>query len=312
MKNVDLHPIPTFRAVLMEQTRVVGPTILILGAIFGTLFALGTLLILFNRPPDPVSFDLNYFNLSVMAVFGVAIPLFLWRGAESPFQAGFPWTLPVERAQHAMARVGAGWIWLIIGVAVFILWQAANTLLSGGALAGSETWLLAAPAGTVEDRMDPAFMTSVVWSQPGWMLAVPFIGATGVYLLTSALFLTTRYPGRWIIGTILGTLILSLITHRAGLQGLDDVAGSVLDSLLGGRYGLSTFVGGGTFEASATRLPSGQEALVWMSLPTFQRWAIAVVLWMPAAFAALGFAVFKHRDGRGGQAESSEGNGFSP
>jgi hypothetical protein len=312
MKNVDLHPIPNFRGVLVEQIRIVGPTLRLPGVIFGGLFALGTILILVNRPPDPVSFGLNYFNLSVMALFGAAIPLFLWRGAESPFKAGFSWTLPVERARHAMARVGAGWFWLMMAVAVFILWQAVNTLLSGGALTGSESWLLAAPAGTVEDRMDPASMTAVVWSQPGWMLVVPFVGATGVYLLTSALFLATRYPGRWVVGTILGTLVLSLVTHWAGLQGLDDVAGSALDSLLGGRYGLSTFVGGGTFEASATRLPSGQQALVWMSLPTFNRWAIAVVLWTAAAVAALGLAVFRHRDGRGGRAESSEVGGISP
>ena len=301
MKKMDLHPTPTLRAVLVEQFRIVGFALRPLGIIFGALFALGTILILVNRPADPVSFDLNYFNLSVMASIGFAIPLFLWRGLESPFRAGFPWTFPVERAQHALARVGAGWAWLMIAVAVFILWQVVNTLLSGGALAGAETWLLAAPAGTVEDRMDPATMTSVVWSQPGWMFVVPFVGTTGVYLLTSALFLTTRYPGRWIVGTVLGTLVLSLFTHRAGLQGLDDLAGSALDSLLGGWYGLSTFVGGGTFEASATFMPSGEEVFVWLSLPTFSRWAIAVGIWMPAALVAVGLAVFRHRDGRGGR-----------
>jgi hypothetical protein len=136
------------------------------------------------------------------------------------------------------------------------------------------------------------------------MLVVPFVGATGVYLLTSALFLITRHPGRWVVGTILGVLIGSLIAARADLHWLDNMAGSALDSLLGGRYGLSTFIGGGTFEASATQLPSGRQAMVWMSLPTFNRWAIAVALWTTAAFAALGLAVFRHRDGRGGQAST--------
>jgi hypothetical protein len=190
----------------------------------------------------------------------------------------------------------------MVAVVVFILWQAVNTLLSGGTLGGSETWLLAAPAGTVEDRMDPATMTSVVWSQPGWLFLVPFVGATGVYLLISALFLAIRHPGRWVVGTLLGLLVVTLITSRAGFNWLDDVAGGTLNSLLGGRYGLSTFIGGGTFEASATRLPSGTEVLVWLSLPTFGRWAMAVALWSTAAIAALGLAVFRHRDGRGGQA----------
>lgn len=302
MKNMDLHPTPPLRAVLVEQIRIVGSTLKRLGIAFGGLFALGTILILVNRPPDPVSFELNYFTLSVMALFGVAIPLFLWRGAESPFSSGFPWTLPVEKAQHALARVGAGWVWLMVAVVVFIVWQSVNTLLSGGTLGGSETWLLAAPAGTVEDRMDPATMTSVVWSQPGWLFLVPFVGATGVYLLISALFLAVRHPGRRVVGTILGLLVVTLITSRAGFNWLDEVAGGTLDSLLGGRYGLSTFIGGGTFEASATRLPSGTEVLVWLSLPTFGRWAVAVALWSTAAIAALGFAVFRHRDGRGGQA----------
>ena len=78
--------------------------------------------------------------------------------------------------------------------------------------------------------------------------------------------------------------------------------GSPLPAVLVGWYGLTTFVGGGTFEATVTRGPTGEPMPVWMSVPTFERWAVFAALWTPTAVAALGLAILRHRDGRRGQA----------
>jgi hypothetical protein len=304
MKNLDLRPTPTLRRVLVEQIRVVGPSLRGLGIALGAFLAMGTIMILLTPDPNPIRFELNYFVFGVLAFIGATLPLFLWWGPMSPFQPGFPWTLPVERARHTLARVAAGWVWLMAGVAVFVLWTASNSLLSGGALVAFEIWMVAPHRGAPVDLIDPATLPTMVWAQPGWFFLVPFVAATVVYLLASALFLATRYPGRWIAGTLLGTFLLALLVEWADLGWLSDALDPPLSAVLVGWYGLTTFIGGGTFEATVTRGPTGELMPVWMSVPTFGRWAISAALWTPAAFAALGLAILRHRDGRRGQASA--------
>jgi hypothetical protein len=65
-------------------------------------------------------------------------PIVVWRGEER-FGASFLWTLPVDRWRHALAKVFAGWVWLMGGVALFVLWSLALTLLSGGNILAEET-----------------------------------------------------------------------------------------------------------------------------------------------------------------------------
>lgn len=302
MKSTDLHSTPSIRAVLVEQIWTVGPAIRKLGMVYGVVLAMGTAVILLMPTPNPINFELNYFVFGIFASGGAALPLFLWWGAVSPFQPGFPWTLPVEKARHVLARIAAGWIWLMVGIAVFVLWTAANSLLSGGALVAFEIWMVAPHRGAPVDLIDPASMPTMVWSQPGWLFLVPFVGATVAYLLTSAFLLATRYPGRWIAGTVLGALLMSLIVEWADLSWLADAMDPPLEAILVGWYGLTTFIGGGTFEATVTRGPTGELMPVWMSVPTFGRWAIATALWTPTALVALGLATLRHRDGRGGEA----------
>ena len=95
---------------------------------------------------------------------------------------------------------------------------------------------------------------------------------------------------------------VDLIVEWADLSWLADAMDPPLEAILVGWYGLTTFIGGGTFEATVTRGPTGELMPVWMSVPTFGRWAIATALWTPAALTALGLAVVRHRDGRGGEA----------
>jgi hypothetical protein len=190
----------------------------------------------------------------------------------------------------------------MVGVAVFVLWAAANSLLSGGALVAFDIWMVAPHRGAPVDLIDPASMTTVVWSQPWWFYFVPFVCATVVYLFTSAFLLATRYPGRWVVGTILGLAIVSMIAEWADLSWLADAVEPPVNAILVGWYGFTTFIGAGTFEATVTRGPTGELMPVWMSVPTFGRWAISVALWTPPALVALGLALLRHRDGRGGQA----------
>jgi hypothetical protein len=140
---------------------------------------------------------------------GLLLPIVVWRG-EQPFGANFLWTLPVDRRRHALAKVFAGWVWLIGGVALFVLWSLALTLLSGGNI-----------LETV--RRTPELLL--------WL--GPFTSATAMYLLVSALGLATRHPLRWIAGSVIGFSIVSNV---------GEAANALLEPLIEGPYGLDALL----------------------------------------------------------------------
>jgi hypothetical protein len=71
-------------------------------------------------------------------IVALLLPIVVWRGKKR-FGASFPWTLPVDRWRHALAKVFAGWVSLMGVVALFLLWSLAPTLLSGGNILAEET-----------------------------------------------------------------------------------------------------------------------------------------------------------------------------
>ena len=58
---------------------------------------------------------------------GALLPIAVWARDER-FGPGFLWTLPVDRRRHALTKVLAGWVWLMGGVALFVLWLLAVTV----------------------------------------------------------------------------------------------------------------------------------------------------------------------------------------
>lgn len=300
MSDLKLHRLPTPGAVLLEQTRVLGLALRPLGIGVGLLLAFFGVYALYDnliggvhKGPPVVSLPADL--LTYLSLTGLALPLFLKRGSVTPFRQDLPWTLPVDRARHALVRVAGGWLWLMAAVAVLLLWAVGIPFLSGGGLLEPELHLVA--PFTVPRPLDPSSLPTVMWSIPRWLWLVPFPAATALYLFSSALSLATPHPARWIVGTGLGLLLLAAVAERVDLTWFVDPAAYVLDKLVEGRYGLSTLLTGATVAVPGVDLPTGEELSMFVGLPTFGRWIAASALWITAGLAGLGLAALRHRDG---------------
>lgn len=194
MIEVTLHPAPRWRDVVLEQIRIVGLSLRLAALIIGVVLAIATFLIGVEIIGGGPGFDSR--EIFPTAVISFLYPFAVWR-SNKRFGPAFLWTLPVDRRRLALAKVFAGWVWLMAALAVFVAWLFALGLLAG-----------APPAMTVA--------------------RVPVIAAIATYLLGSALLLGLRHPLRWLLGAA-GVLFLT-----GGLsQALEEFYG--MESLLGSR-----------------------------------------------------------------------------
>jgi hypothetical protein len=234
-------------------------------------------------------------------VLGLLLPIVVWRG-EEPFGASFLWMLPVDRRRHALIKVFAGWVWLLGGVALFVLWSLAVTLLSGGSVMGEETLrVLNSLSFPASRTLDPAAVESVRWTPQPLLWLAPFTSASATYLLASALKLATRHPLRWIVGSVIGFYIVSGVGEAANAVWLGNTFEPLLEPLFEGRYGLDALLTARTtyLNIEAT-LSTGDRVAVWRALPDVGQWAAATLLWTGAGLVTLWAAVSRHREGRRG------------
>jgi hypothetical protein len=178
MMEGSLHSAPRWRDVVLEQLRVVGVSLRPAALVVAAVLAMGTVLIvgeiIGRRGPG---FDSD--ETFPTALIAFLFPFAVWR-SEKRFGPAFLWTLPVDRRRLALAKVFAGWVWLMAAVAFFVLW-----LLALGLLAHA-----------------PAALT---------VMRVPITATAAMYLFGSALVLGLRHPVRWLLGgagllVLMGTL----------------------------------------------------------------------------------------------------------
>ena len=177
MTEVTLHPAPRWRDVVLEQIRVVGLSLGPVALVVAAVLAFGTVMIVGEIIGGGPGFDSR--ETLPTALIAFLYPFAVWRN-EKRFGPAFLWTLPVDRPRLALAKVFAGWVWLMGGLAFFVSW-----LLALGLLAG-------APAARTVSR-------------------IPFIATIAMYLFGSALVLGLRHPLRWLFGaagvvSLMGTL----------------------------------------------------------------------------------------------------------
>lgn len=294
-----LHPAPTRRDVWLEQIRVAGLAIrwpalaaTALLSLLTILFALGLV-----RTNAPLDFE-PYLSM-LPGMLGLVLPIAIWMGADR-FGPSFFWTLPVDRRQHALAKIGAGWVWLMAAVAVLVLWQAAVTVLTGGSFLAEQTLRVVpsssfAPPGTI----NPATMLIVEWQPHPLLWLVPFTAATGAYLLPSALALGTRRPLWWIAGALVALLLLDAASAMSRAAWLADAPQRVLDPLLYGRYSLDALFTARTesLKTQAT-LPGGEIVAVWRGVPDLWHWLIATFMWIGGGLLAVWIAASRHGESR--------------
>jgi hypothetical protein len=303
MTEWALHPVPRAGGVLREQVRAVGQALRIPALALAGLIALATLMALAEMLRGPTTVDFHPERWIFPGIAGLLLPLALWTG-EDRFGSGFLWTLPVDRRHHALARVCAGWVWLMAAVGILVLWLLALTLATGGNVLGEETLQMAASGSLpLSGAVDPAQLRAVRWRPDPVLWLVPFAGATAIYLLASAVALGVRRPLWWLAGTalafFLAAVVLNEIGAAAGSRDLVLTPSRVLRSFIYGRYGLETLLLANAESLSVeTWLPSGQATVVWLGLPHPGPWAAATLLWTGAGLVLLWAAASRHRETR--------------
>lgn len=181
MMQGTLHPTPRGRDVVREQVRIVGQGLRREALIAAVVLGVVTSAIGIEMTRGSVGIQSDSWEATSIVAF--LFPFAVWKG-EKRFGPAFLWTLPVDRRRLALAKVFAGWVWLMIALAVYVLWLLALTLFS-----------------------DATAMLPVT--------LVPFTAATAMYLLGSALVLGLRHPLRWLLATV-SVLFLLAFLHQYG------------------------------------------------------------------------------------------------
>ena len=294
-------PLPRLRAVLLEQVRATGHALRTPALIAAALLALFTLWIALESVRTGTEMSLNAWPTQLPGLLGALLPIAVWARDER-FGPGFLWTLPVDRRQHACTKVLAGWVWLMGGVALLVLWLLALTLATGGRVL-PETLRLVTFEAAAAGPIDPAALRTVRWAPGPLIWAVPFTAATVTYLLASALALGSRHPLRWVIGALLSFVFASIASQAAGAQlrvgWLDHAPEHLLRLLMERRYGLDAVLTARLESLGGrTTLTTGEPVMVWWAVPDLADWRTATLLWTGAGLLALWAAASRHRERR--------------
>ncbi|WP_309893775.1 hypothetical protein [Archangium sp.] len=299
MMESPLHPIPRPRDVLLEQIRAVGLALRLPAITATVLVGLATLHVTTLVLVSGGAFDFRPEASMLPGVAGLLLPIGVWKGEER-FGPGFLWTLPVDRRQHALAKVCAGWVWLMGAVALLVLWMLVISFLTGGNFLAEETLhLLSSREVPTQGTLDPRALETVRWTPRPVLWLVPFTAATATYVLASALALGLRHPLRWIIGTVLGALLMGAFTEAANVEWLATVSQPLLEPLYLGPYGFDALLTARTETLrTETTLSTGETVPIWLGLPDLGQWAVATLLWTGAGLVALWAAASRHRESR--------------
>jgi hypothetical protein len=189
--KMELVPQPAWGAVALEEIRAVGLSLrwafIGVAVLLSGLGVFLTGLSLYaeahgSRAIFPFIPDI----LTVGTLVALAAPLAVWR-SEAPEKRTYLWSLPLSRKGAHLPRLLAGWVWVMVATAIYILWVWAVALLTHGPV-----WeVKMAARGSF-----PGYSYGYDW----WLLLVPFTSATVFYALGSIFAVTMNYPLRWAAG----------------------------------------------------------------------------------------------------------------
>jgi hypothetical protein len=264
------------------------------------LLACVTLAVVLQRASLGTIVGLYEWPTMLPGFLGALLPVAVWARDER-YGAGFLWTLPVDRRRHAQAKVLAGWVWLMGGVVLYALWLLTLTWMSGGQVVPPYTLQVLPFPVPPPGALDPAMLRAVRWEPGPLIWTVPLVAASATYLLGSAFILGTRHPLRWVIGVVLGFLLLAVAGDAAraqlGVSWLSEMPVGWLNLLVEGRYGLDMLLTAGSGGLNTTVfLTTGDRALVWRGVPDLGYWIVAALLWTTAGALALWAAIRRHRE----------------
>jgi hypothetical protein len=299
MTQTTYHSGPRPSDVLAAQIRAVGLALRGPALVATALVALTTLLITTQVIGAGEVIDFHPEHHALPGLLGLLFPIGVWMGEER-FGAGFLWTLPVDRRRHALARVFAGWIWLMGAVALLALWLLALALFSGGNVLAEETHrVLPSFSIAATGPFHPGAVQDMRWTPKPLLWLVPFTAATGTYLFASALAIGTRRTLRWIVGAVFGFFLLVALAEAANADRLITNVDRLLRWLVDGPYGVDALLTARTESLQvAVTLSTGESVVVWRALPDLCQWATATLLWIGGGMVLLWAAASRHRERR--------------
>jgi hypothetical protein len=217
-----LHPVPERGAIVREQIDAVSIAIR-----KEQWFFLGTLVVflllaiysaLSGHSGQHGHADLEYGPAATVPVSLIAllIPFGVWRASDRERRA-YDWVMPVEQSTHTIIRMLAGWLWLMLGVVLYLVF-----------LMGTEALIVLITGG------------SIALHVPAWQWLVPFTAASIAYLLTSIPIIGSEHPWRWIGGVIIGYVVALIILDIVHMQDLN----RALQKVVSGFYGLNAAIFG--------------------------------------------------------------------
>ena len=306
MSHPALHPTPRLADVVREQVRAVALALRTPALIAVALLSLGSALAIAEFITGGGRVDFAPELSMVPSFVGLLFPIGIWKG-ERRFGTSFLWLLPVDRPRHALAKVAAGWVCLMVAVLFFLVWILLLAVVTGGNILGEHTVALLPSAIVPEARtLDPAALRSIRYAPEPVFWLVPFTAATGTYLLASAVALGVRHPVRWIVGVPLAILLASALGAAANIDWLRLLASRMLELALEGRYGLDAlFTARAESLKTVVVLTTGKTVGVWRGLPDVGEWALATLLWIGAGLIALLAAASRQRESRRARTHNS-------
>jgi hypothetical protein len=229
MNDLAVNRTPSLKAVMLEQLRTVGLTIRREALLAGVLMGLPWLIVVVlmrmgwvvsdGHGWDTMTLDPGNGFAALAALVSVVFTWLVWR-SESPFGKAAFWLLPVDHRRHAVIRIAAGWVWLMVFIGAVWSWIVLMTAATGSVPGVDVTRVLILdPEGAAQGA---AGATELVrWVTPSWQWILPFTIATVGYLAVTALIVGTRWPLVW------GVALWMLLALSAELSGELGVAWTV-------------------------------------------------------------------------------------
>ncbi len=256
-----MHAAPRWRDIAIEQVRAVGIHVKSVGVLLiGSMLIYGAVVArvatnarnahLDHRLYATTSFAFTPQVSILIAYLALLIPALMWHD-EGPTRRMYHLAMPVDRSTHALTKAFAGWVWMMIGTAVFVLCVVAVDFM-------------AKRIGGVPPRV-PIIAA--------WEWVVPFTCVTIAYALASAAAIGAQTPAVWVVGP---PVLYAGAAFTAALLGYQAVAQSMF-KLFSGYYGASTAIAGWVDEINP-----GASHAVGSASP--ERWLGASLIWgVPAA-----------------------------